>query len=117
VVARAGRGAEVPQPQMRVTGDGGEDAVRVGAPLGGVGAAVGGEGEGAAFSLWVPDLDGAVPGGGGEVGLGDEVPGAGEGFAGVFGEGGDGEGGVEVGVEEAEGAVAAGGEDVGGVCF
>ena len=89
----------------------------MGAPLGGVGAAVGGEGEGAAFAVRIPDLDRAVPGGGGEVGFGDEIPGAGEGFAGVLGEGGDGEGGVKVGVEEAEGAVAAGGEDVGGVRF
>lgn len=35
----------------------------------------------------------------------------------MFGEGGDGEGGGKGGVEEAEGAVSAGGEDVGGVGF
>jgi hypothetical protein len=85
--------------------------------LGGVGAGMGREGEHAPFALRIPDLDCAVPGGGGEAGFGGEVPGAGKGFAGMFGEGCDGEGGLEGGVEEAERTVTARSEEMGGVSF
>jgi hypothetical protein len=110
VVGGRGWGAEVPDAEVRVGADRTEDAVGVRGPLDGVGA---GEGEeGGARALRVPDLDGVVPRGAREGGFRGEVPGAREGFARVFGEGGDGELGGKGGVVEAEGAIAGGGEQV-----
>ncbi len=117
MVAYAGWCAEIPEAEVRVTGDCGDDPLGMWAPLCGVGAAVGGEGEHAAFAFGVPDLDRAVPRRGGEGRLGSQVPGAGEGFTGVFGECRYREGGFAVGVEEAEGSITAGGEEMGGVGF
>jgi hypothetical protein len=117
MIAGAGRGAQVPEPKLRVAGHRADEAFGVRAPLCRVGAAVCGEGEHAALALRVPDLDRAIPGGGGEGGFGGQVPGAGEGFPRVFVVGCDGEAGLEAGVEEAEGAVTARGEQVGRMCF
>ena len=78
---------------------------------------MGWEGEHAAFTFWIPDLDCAIPRGGGEGRLRNKVPGAGEGLTGVFGECRDRKGGFEVGVEEAEGAITTGCEEMGGVGF
>jgi hypothetical protein len=117
VVASSGWCSQVPEPELRVAGYGGDDAFGVGAPLGRVGAGMGWEGEHATFALRIPDLDCAIPGGGSKAGFGGEVPGAGKGFAGVFGEGCNGEGGLKGGVEEAERTVTTRGEEMGGVRF
>ncbi len=61
MVACTGGCSQVPETETRVTGNSGDDTLGVRAPLRGVGAAVGWEGEHAALALWVPDLDCAVP--------------------------------------------------------
>lgn len=108
MIACAGRCSQVPEAEVRVARHGCDEAVGVRAPLCRVGAAVGWKGKCAAFSLGIPNFDGAVPGGRGEGGFGGEVPGAGKGFAGMFGECRNRKVGLECGVEESEGAITAG---------
>lgn len=100
---------------MRVAGDSCDEAVGVGAPLSRICTAVGWKGECAAFSFGVPDLDRTVPGRRGEGGFGGEVPSAGESFAGVFRVCRNWEVGLQCGVEQTEGAVAAGCEKMRGM--
>ncbi|KAJ8104849.1 hypothetical protein OPT61_g10533 [Boeremia exigua] len=74
VVACAGGGAQVEHAEVAVAADAADDAGGMGAELGRVGAAVGGQRGDAGVVVGVPDLDGAVPRRGEECIFGHEVP-------------------------------------------
>lgn len=111
VVGGGGWGAEIEEPEVRVAGDGGEEGGRVRGEGGGVGAGVDGEGEEGGWARWVPNSNCTVPGARAECVLGHEVPVHGEDFSHVLFPGLDGKL-VNTNVEELDGAIAGGDEDL-----